>query len=231
MGGVTTKLAIKVTDEQKRSYEEEGYLLVRNLVPDDILTRAEAVIRRTLQNGAQPVQESKYGPIWQAPIEDPALVAVYQPEFIAVAAELAGEDPSTFAIPQGPWALVIFPQVREWVWPNPHIDHALKEDNFKIFPPPFRIATISYLTDVPPRGGGTILWPGSHKAIEALARSDSDRYRFMSDLNHKLREIFLGNPVEVTASRGDVLFYHYLCAHAPAMNTGNLPRLALGKKW
>lgn len=75
------------------------------------------------------------------------------------------------------------------------------------------------------------MWPKSHKAIEALARSDSDRYLFMSDLNLNLSNVSLGDPVEVTASAGDVLFYHYLCAHAAPMNTSNVPRLALGKKW
>ncbi len=188
-------------------------------------------MRRFIQNGARPTTESSYDSILQAPAEDPELIAVYQPEFRAVAAQLADEDPSTFRIPRQPWALVLLPHEGNWQWPEPHIDHALKEDNFRIFPPPFRIASISYLSNARAHGGATIVWPKSHKAIEALARSDSDRYLFMSDLNLNLSNVSLGDPVEVTASAGDVLFYHYLCAHAAPMNTSNVPRLALGKKW
>jgi len=41
----------------------------------------------------------------------------------------------------------------------------------------------------------------------------------------------LSRPVELTPRRGDVLFYHYLCAHAGSMNTSSRPRFALNMKW
>ena len=41
----------------------------------------------------------------------------------------------------------------------------------------------------------------------------------------------VGEPVELTPRRGDVLFYHYLCAHAGSKNTSAVPRLALNMKW
>jgi len=37
--------------------------------------------------------------------------------------------------------------------------------------------------------------------------------------------------VETTPGAGDVLFYHYLCAHAGSQNTSTQPRLALNMKW
>src|SRR5262249_50109234 len=100
-----------------------------------------------------------------------------------------------------------------------------------IFPPPFRIASISYLTDVSPHGGGTVVWPGSHKTLEAFVRKNGKSYRYMSDLNMNLDKVELNSPVELQPRRGDVLFYHYLCAHEAGMNVSDVPRLALGKKW
>jgi ectoine hydroxylase-related dioxygenase (phytanoyl-CoA dioxygenase family) len=50
-------------------------------------------------------------------------------------------------------------------------------------------------------------------------------------LGQAIRELDLGGPVELTPKQGDVLFYHYLCAHAGSMNTSDRPRLALNMKW
>jgi ectoine hydroxylase-related dioxygenase (phytanoyl-CoA dioxygenase family) len=90
---------------------------------------------------------------------------------------------------------------------------------------------MTFLNDVALHGGGTVVWPGSHRRLEALARSNPQRYELMWTLNQSLKELDLGRPVELTPRRGDVLFYHYLCAHAGSMNTGPRPRLALNMKW
>ncbi len=58
-------------------------------------------------------------------------------------------------------------------------------------------------------------WSGqSHQKLEQLARSDPARYETMWALNQDIETVDLGDPVETTPKRGDVLFYHYLCARA-----------------
>src|SRR5262249_10516281 len=133
--------------------------------------------------------------------------------------------------PKHPWSLNVFPQMREWEWPKPHIDHAIKEHGHKTFPRAFRIASMVYLSDVPKHGGGTVVWPGSHRQIEALAKSDPAHYEMMWTLNQEISKAGLGAPMETTPRRGDVLFYHYLCAHAGSMNVSDHPRIALNMKW
>jgi ectoine hydroxylase-related dioxygenase (phytanoyl-CoA dioxygenase family) len=90
---------------------------------------------------------------------------------------------------------------------------------------------MTYLSDVPSHGAGTIVWPGSHLKLEALAKSDPERYELMWALNQDIPRAGIGEPVELTPRRGDVLFYHYLCAHAGSKNTSDRPRLALNMKW
>jgi ectoine hydroxylase-related dioxygenase (phytanoyl-CoA dioxygenase family) len=90
---------------------------------------------------------------------------------------------------------------------------------------------MTYLSDVSPHGGGTVVWPGSHQRIEALARRDPQRYEMMWALGQALGEIDLGPPIELAPRRGDVLFYHHLCAHAGSANTSPRPRFALNMKW
>ena len=61
--------------------------------------------------------------------------------------------------------------------------------------------------------------------------SRPERYELMWALNQALKELDLDQPVELTPSQGDVLFYHYLCAHAGSMNTSRRPRFAMNMKW
>ena len=220
-----------ITDARKLHYDREGYVLVRKLIPEDVLKRAETATHRVIRDHTEDTTQSERHHLLQAPAPEPELIAIFNRKFREMAAQLTGEDPETFVIPRNPWALIVFPHGKEWQWPEAHVDHALKEDNFRIFPPPFRIASISYLTDVPPHGGGTVVWPRSHKTLANFVKQNRKNYRYMSDLNVNLHKIPLNPPIELRPSRGDVLFYHYLCAHSAGMNVSGVIRLALGKKW
>ncbi len=217
--------------EQQRQYETEGFLLVSGLIPAEVAAEAEAAMWRALN--ADPQEPTSWEAARSAPrvFEEPALLACYTEPMLAAAATLAGDDPATFQPPKRAFALNVFPQEDEWQWPGPHIDHALKEHGHKTFPRAFRIAAMTFLSDVPPHGGGTIVWPGSHLKLERLAKSDPARYELMWTLNQEIRSVDLGDPVELQPKRGDVLLYHYLCAHSGSMNVSDRPRLALNAKW
>ena len=222
---------LRVTDAQKSHYNHEGYVLIRKLIPENVVVKAEKAMRRVIQNHAGSTTESENPLLLYVPAEEAEFIAIFDLQFRLTAAHLASGDPEMFTVPRQPWALVVFPKGKEWQWPEPHIDHALEEDHFKIFPPPFRIASISYLSDVPQHGGGTVIWPRSHKILTAFVKKNRRSYRYMSDLNRILPTIRLNPPVELKPSRGDVLFYHYLCAHSAGMNVSDVTRLAIGKKW
>jgi hypothetical protein len=220
-----------LTSDEVRQYEAQGYLLVSGLIPAEIAEAAEAAMWTAL--GAAPDDPDSWAgiPAKHGVFDPPALVACYTPSLIAAAARLAGEASSEFTPPSRAYAINVFPQEGEWEWPRPHIDHAIKEHGHKTFPRAFRIAVMTYLNAVPLHGAGTVVWPGSHRKLESLARSDPAHYALMWTLNQELKQIDLGDPVELTPQRGDVLFYHYLCAHAGSKNCSRIPRLALNMKW
>lgn len=220
-----------LSEAQARAYDEQGYLLASGLIPDPIATEAEASMWRLLD--ARPDEPSAwaYVPPGHRVYDEPALVACYTPALLEAAARLAEDDPATIRAPTRAYAINLFPKPGEWQWPKPHIDHAIKEAGHHVFPRAFRVASMVYLSDVPPHGGGTVVWPGSHRQLEALARSDPERFDLMWALNQEVGRIELNSPVELTPRRGDVLFYHYLCAHAGSANTSNRVRLAMNAKW
>ncbi|MCC6442507.1 MAG: phytanoyl-CoA dioxygenase family protein [Armatimonadetes bacterium] len=220
-----------INEEQESFYREQGYVLVSGLIAPEIVKRAEVAMWQAMglvtgdpsgwpRSGVPPVVSG-----------EPVLTACYTPEMLAAAARLAGGDPQGFAPPASIYALNVFPQPGEWRWPGPHIDHAIREDGYRTFPRAFRIAAMTYLHDVPAHGGGTVVWPGSARKVEILARSDPERYETMWALNQDVARAGIGEPVELTPRQGDVLFYHYLCAHAGSMNTSGRPRLAFNMKW
>ncbi len=212
----------QLTQEQRNSYEQDGYLLASDLIAPEIVIEA----RRTLLERLQ----ERPGEMFQS-FSDNALVACYTPEICAAAMLLAGVSEPPFMPPRSILAITAFPTEEVWKPHSPHIDGALRKDDKTVDPPPFRIAGMIYLSDVEPHGGGTLVWRGSHKIIAEVAKSDPIRFEKMPPLNEYLPNVDLGDPLELTPRAGDALFYKCLCAHTGSMNTTNRPRLALNMKW
>jgi ectoine hydroxylase-related dioxygenase (phytanoyl-CoA dioxygenase family) len=220
-----------MVEQQRQRYQEQGYLLVSGLIPEEVAAAAEEAMWRLLH--ISPSDPSAWTAVQRGHhvFDSSELLACFTPAYLATAAALAGDDPRTFRPPSRAYCINIFPREGAWEWPRPHIDHAIKEHAYKVFPRAFRIASMVFLHDVAPHGGGTVVWPGSHRRIEALARSDPERYELMWPLNQDLQKAGLGDPLELTPKRGDVLFYHYLCAHAGSANVSDRPRFAMNMKW
>ena len=220
-----------LSDEQMRQFERDGYLLVSGLIPDETSVRAEAAMWRCLGIS----RDSREG--WASlgtrsrMLTDPQFLACYTDEYLAAAAQLAGDDVASFLTPRVAYTINVVPVTGEWRCGPPHVDHANKAARHRTFPRAFRVATIAYLSDVETHGGGTAIWPGSHHRMRALARSDKRKYRFMWALNRDVHTLELEPPVELTPRRGDVLFYHHLCVHASTTNLSERLRLALRTGW
>lgn len=218
--------------EQIRQYVENGYLLVSGLIADSVAARAEEAMWGHL--GMDPEDDTT----WTAPGEyshhdDPIMLALYTPEFLTAAAQL-GEgvpDVTTYRAPGRIGPLNTYPQEGEWSAHGGHLDHAIKEHGHGTFPFAFRVATMAYLNDVESHGGATVVWPGSHLKVKALAYSDPSRYEMMWELNQDISEAGIGDPVEIPAKRGDVLFYHVFTVHSGSGNVGKRPRFAFNMKW
>lgn len=220
-----------VTPDQRRLYDAQGYLLLSGLIPTETASAADAALWGLL--GIDPARPETWAAVARGhhAYEAPELVACFTPAFLAAAAALVGEEPGALRKPSHGYCIPIFPRPGPWEWPGPHIDHAIKDHGHKTFPRAFRVATMTFLHDVGPHEGGTVVWPGSHRALEGLARSDPEHYELMWTLNQAMDRAALGPPIELTPRAGDVLFYQVLCAHAGSTNTGSRPRFAMNQKW
>jgi hypothetical protein len=210
-----------LTAEQLRNYSDRGFLLTSGLISKDVVERARSVLL-DLTSNRDPGSYHEF-------VSHPAILACYTRQLCSAAKHLAGAF-RRFAPPCQAYAITVLPNSRPWNWPAPHIDHAIKEDGYRTFPPPYRVGSLIYLNHVLPRSGATVVWPGSHHQLKAAAIGRKE-YEYLWALNQDLPKLTFGKPLEITTQPGDVLFYHYLCAHSGSVNTGVEPRLALNHKW
>lgn len=218
--------------ELARQYQEDGFLLLSGLLENDVAADAADLLNSL--SGMDGVPEALRPPdqyvearglVEHYARRDPALLACFSDAFIRTVEMLTGT--TNLHRPDGVQTQNLVRQSRPWRPPPPHIDGIPKENRHKSFPGPYEIAFIFYLSDVRPRGGGTVGWRGSHAKVGALAKSDPARYEYLFDLNRAVAGLDLGEPVELLPRRGDVLFFRHMWVHGAPCNTRPEPRLAI----
>jgi hypothetical protein len=220
-----------LSEAQLQQYQRDGYLLVSGLIPDDVAREAEAAMLQSLGADQRfPETWSKLGPRPHQ-LKDGRLIATYTEAMMAAAAQLAGEDVAAFRRPTHAFTANRPPVSAEWKPTGPHLDRTVVEWRCRTFPRPYWIGAVTYLTDVPPHGGGTVVWPGSHLKLEALARGEPVKYKYLAALTAELGRFLPDPSLELTPRRGDVMFHHYLLLHSSSENVSGTPRLAILHKW
>lgn len=120
-------------------------------------------------------------------------------------------------------------------WPDPEVRWAMPaRGHIDGYPGeawhPFMVAATAYVFDVEPQGGGTIVWPGSHRLAWEYFRAHPEhidgsfRSAFKEsgqgwDVFHRGIE-----PVEFTGQAGDTIVWHSLLSHDGSPNTRARPR-------
>ena len=227
-----------LTQSQIDSYHRDGYLLASGLIPDSLSAAAEArmwdlmemdaqdsATWSRLPDGAHEFSESRGVVIFNA-LQDEDLMACATPAYLAAVSQLIGESVEQHP-PQAVHTQNLLQQHTEPSTPRPHVDGIPKEHTHRTFPGPYRIATLVYLSNIEPGGGGTAVWPGSHRKIRELAESDPVRYEYLFDFNKDIPSLDLGDPLIVEPRRGDVLFFQHLFGHNGTANTLRRPRFMM----
>ena len=246
--------------ELESAYNRDGFVLVGGLVPPTALAAAETAVWAAIsaELGWERGNASTWPPCGEAAVWVPgsAVASLFSPLYLEAARRLsqhytilAGsplQDITPITPPeQDMMSINIFPCLNGtgWSMPPPHLDHSNKDDYHRAFPMrPVRISAMTYLTETRPsmggaHGAGTIVWPGSSRLVERLARRDPKRFALMWDLWQSLAEAGVGvtgsecQPLELSPRAGDVLFYDIFEAHSGSNNTSPRPRLALNTKW
>ena len=248
---------LPLTEAQCDAFTRDGAILVRGLIPAELSARAErAMWHCTYPDGPPTSWEGAPGGLRL--YNEPDLKNCFTPTVLAAAAQLTGDDISTFSKsdthPKTTYTTTYLEadaagedvsRFFRWdcaycinIFPGegdkgdvPHIDHSVEQHRHRTFPPVFRLGAIIYLSDVGPGAGGTRIWPGSHRELEAMACRAPQRYEWRAAVMAEIRELELGKPLELRPRRGDVLFLHHLTAHAGSYNASDRPRFAINMKW
>ena len=232
-----------LSQDQMAHYDRNGFVLVSGLIPEATIAQAEAEMWSVLgMDRDDPASWSplpddadgvttvaSQGVIEHFGLRDPALLACCTPAFYDAQSQLVRKNAEAFHCqkpqPQAVWTRSVFPVSGDWNHHSGHADGVHRP--FSVFPGSFRVSSLTYLDSGVAHGGGTTVWPGSHRTLGEAAVRDPDRYRMLPDLKNPQQKFDLGKPVELKPSRGDVLFFHYLLVHAGSLNTNNRPRFAL----
>ena len=232
-----------LSQAQIAQYDRDGYVMVSGLIPETTIARAEQAMWSVLgmdrddpaswsplpcdSDGVTTV--ASQGVVEHFGLKDPELLACCTPAFYDVQSQLARKNEAAFRCqrpqPEAVWARSVFPVSGSWSHHSGHADGVHRP--FSIFPGSFRVSSLTYLDSGVAQGGGTAVWPGSHRTLRDGAARDPDRFRILPDLQNPTQKFDLSAPIELTPSRGDVLFFHYLLVHAGSLNTGSKPRFAI----
>lgn len=223
-----------LSTEQIERFLLDGCLLVSGLIPKDTARRADDAAFRC--NGMDPADPAT----WRDPpqhefFEHPDLVACFTPMLMRAAGQLASPNPALFPVgrpPTNAFVIKLMPEPGPWRVRGDHLDGSgWGPGVVEMYPRRWRLFAMIYLHDIEPHGGGTVVYPGSHRKAEALARSDPGRYMFVAQLGQDILKQQLGEPLEVSPKAGDVLFLDSFAVHCKPMNCGKRPRFALNFKW
>jgi hypothetical protein len=212
----------RITPTDEINFREQGFVLLAGLIPPPTVIRARDAMGIAVSNNASPSRH--------VVLKDAAVLDCFTQPLRSAAGTL-GKFPYRPLKPRSVYTITVFPTSPPWQSPPAHIDHSNPEDAHRTFPLPYRVGCLIYLNDVPAESGATVVWPGSHRILEAIAREHPQDYEYLHRLNQGISSLDLGSPAQITAAAGDVLFYHPLCAHSGSPNTGTAPRFALNHKW
>ena len=72
-----------------------------------------------------------------------------------------------------------------------------------------------------------MIWPEGPRRIRKFRKKNPECSNHVRDVRARFPEMDLGEPMEVVAKQGDVLFFHHLLPHSGTMNVGPSPRFAI----
>ena len=212
-----------LTQEQLAQYRLDGYVLVSGLISEETIANAEAAMWFTLgMNRDDPTSWSPFpeetdgcttnvnlGLIEHFGLQTPALLACCTPAFYEVQDQLAQKNPGAFHCqnpqPEAVWTRSVFPVSSDWNYFNGHVDGGYRP--FNVFPGSFRVSSLTYLDSGVTQGGGTVIWPWSHRKLSQAAMQSPDRYNILSDFKNPQQNFDLGEPIELRPSQEMYCFF------------------------
>lgn len=244
--------------EQVREFGERGFVRLRGVFARADAEAMEARIWRWLESvhGMRREEPTSWRPgaVWgmQGVKRDPIFGAIGGPPLCSALDQLIGRGAWTVPRDWGQF-LVTFPTAAPWTIPG-HVWHTDFDFGGR-FDPLKGALVLSYISDVPPRSGGTLAVAGSHRLVRDFvevrpiagrepmkqtrrALLESDPWlRALASADHApgRAERFMHSTtsvrgsslrvVELSGEAGDVVIGHPWLLHNGAPNSGSAPRL------
>ncbi|GAA4013479.1 hypothetical protein GCM10022384_67290 [Streptomyces marokkonensis] len=205
-----------LTRDQLQEFAERGYIVIRDVVPPDILAAANAAVDDQLR--MHPPEEGHAGPHFMFPKweEEPALAALLRDtQAFSLAEELTGDGAMEY-----PWQTQIAMTYPPYTDDRgmPHIDGGMRR---KADEPPrtFTVLAGFFLTDQDGDDTGNLyVWPGTHRAHAKYFREHGpDAFTSYPDIKLPERE-------QVRGRAGDMLLKHYMVGHNVGSNRSDSVR-------
>ena len=214
---VTTE-RIALTDEQKRQFQQDGFLTLPGIVPRERVDAALRAINASLgERGMHPdelptLRARSYAPELQ---DAPAITGLLHETPLWGLAESAIGPGRIRPVGRGQIALR-FPVTTEPAEPRPHIDGMYSPTNGV---PKGEIRNFTalvgvLLSDLPGVAAGNFtVWPGTHRLYEGYFREHGPQA-----LLEGMPRVALPAPRQITGQAGDAVLCHYQLAHGIAGN-------------
>ena len=232
-----------VTDEQVEQFRREGHILLSGLIPEEVARCGEAAMWALLEMDPEDPETWSEVPdhavhkptrhlVQHQNCAAPDILACYTDEVLTALSELTGKDRGKIHSPKKVLTQNVFPCDEPWSHSRSHFDGGTNRWKFNdTFPIRYGVHSILYLSDGEPHGGGTFGWPGTHKTMRGLAVSNPAKYPYLYEVNSDMHLVDIGEPVELVAKCGDILFYRNFFVHAGSRNVGARPRFACRHGW
>jgi ectoine hydroxylase-related dioxygenase (phytanoyl-CoA dioxygenase family) len=222
-----------LSEEDKTFWEENGYVIVRNAVPQENLdTMIQAIWDFLEVDGNDPENWYHHKPMKrddeedQSPISLAGMVEMYQhqaiwdnrqyPRVYGAFRDIWEREDLWVSLDRANMKPPVRAQNPEWDHPGMiHWDVDTSKD-----PIPFGVQGVLYLTDTAEDQGGFQCVPGFHRTFEEWVKTQpADRNPRSPDLD--------GLEVKaIPGKAGDLLIWHRLLAHGNGHNRSHAPRLA-----
>jgi hypothetical protein len=218
---------------QKEQFVSEGYVVVRNLIPQEIVSQTRNIIYQALEIDPADKETWKGKPnLLPNLTEETAPCRTTGVE--QVAEELVGQHflrevvdspyRDTLGLEprmRGYIPVLNYPVEGEPVFVPPtgyHIDgiHYVTPLPTKLF-----LVVFAYLTDVVDYGGATAVLPGSHRQVLRHWEETGDKGNTVPP------KLDYAPPIPMAGNAGDVIFMHYLTVHSGSLNRANSIRVGM----
>lgn len=240
-----TERAAQITDSERREFKRNGFLVLHDVVPETEITAVRELIWETIDvdrdepeswyDGGRSLGESRH-------LSDHGPLGDLQETVYAHADSLVGEG-KLAPIGEKPTENCIHTDWRtgetggptlsypnsdtEWNKDDlgPHLDGSAQgHGDGTVSYLPYTLGVTVYVDDVKPRGGGTVVWPGSHVDTgEYFADHDWSDY----EDEGLPEEILAKTPFEVSGPAGTVFIWHPNLVHSAGPNVSDRIRMAV----